>query len=53
MGVIITLAVVAFILVVTTLVISAVLCNGLHRDQKAEDEEQMKFIESLKRKGKA
>lgn len=52
MGVIITLAVVAFILVVTTLVISAVLCN-LHRDQKTEDEEQMKFIESLKRKGKA
>ena len=53
MSLIAIIASIILVLLFAGMVVSVVLCNGMNRDQEAEDEEQMKYIESLKKKRKA
>lgn len=53
MSLIAIVASIILVLLFAGMVVSVVLCNGMNRDQEAEDKEQMKYIESLKKKRKA
>ena len=57
MSLIVIIAGIIFVLLFAGMIVSVVLCNGMNRDQEAEDEEQMKYIKShiksLKKKRKA